>query len=385
MITSKTLKIFKNTILVFIMSIILFMPTMLMADELGDLIREQDQLEAEIRRNRAIIDKKGEAIKNLKNQISIVDAQIAETRASLDLTYTQIEITEKEIESLENQIIDQRNKLEEQKNILWAGIGVLYKEKDTSLIETILSSEKFSDVMNRSFYLSSIEDQVIDSMDEITTIRNKLADNKKDLELKQSDLVILAQKQETEKNNLYLDQQAKNTILAQTLGEQSNYGNLVSNLQKQSGKLSQDIYDLRVKLGGGEDTNTGGSGGYPYTQIHAVDPWLFLTRECTSYAAWYWNVKLGKSWYNTRPGSGSAWNWPALAHDQGYSVSSTARVGAIVSWGLGPGMPYGHVAIVQSVNNNGTIDLSEYNWVQYSYSYRSNVNPQAYGTPRYIY
>lgn len=389
---SKISKIFKNTILVFIAGIILFMPTMLIASELDDLLREQDQLEAEIRRNQAIVDQTGKSIKNLENQLAVVDAQIAKSQASLSLTYTQIEITEKEISSLENQITDQQNKLDEQKDILWAGMMVLYKEKDTSMIETILSSENFSDVVNRNFYLNSIEDQVVESMDEITEIRDKLAQNKKDLELKQADLIILAQKQETEKNNLRLDQQAKNTILTQTQGEQANYKNFLSKLQSQATKLSQDIYDLRKKMGGDEGSQSGGTGGYPYANVsdtvcsYSADPWKFCYRQCTSYAAWYWNAKLGKSWHNTRPGSGSAWNWPALAYDQSYSVSSTPRIGAIVSWGKAAGMPYGHVAIVRSVNSNSTIDVSEYNWTTpVGYGYRTNVNPYTYGTPRYIY
>ncbi|MFC1656910.1 CHAP domain-containing protein, partial [Patescibacteria group bacterium] len=368
MILTKISKTLQNITLVLVTGIILFMPAMVIADSLDDLLREQDQLEAEIRRNQAIIDQTGESIKDLENQIAVVNAQIAETQASLSLTYTQIKITEKEIESLEKQIIDQENKLGEQKNILWAGIDVLYKEKDTSLMETILSSENFSDVMNRNFYLSSIEDQVIEAMDEIIALKNKLAENKKDMELKQADLSILAQKQETEKNNLRLDQNAKNTILAQTLGEQSNYKNYLSKLRGEASKLSQDIYDLRREMGGDEGNQSGGTGGYPYASVsdtvcsYSADPWGFCYRQCTSYAAWYWNAKLNKSWHNTRPGSGSAWNWPNLAYDQSYSVSSIPRVGAIVSWGKASGMPYGHVAIVRSVNSNNTIDLSEYNW-----------------------
>ncbi|MFH1749332.1 MAG: CHAP domain-containing protein [bacterium] len=386
---SKTLKIFKNTILVFIAGIILFMPVMLVADELDDLLREQDQLEAEIRRNQAVIDQAGESIKSLENQITIVDAQIAETQASLSLTYTQIEITEKEITSLEVQITDQENKLDEQKNILWAGISVLYKEKDTSMIETILSSENFSDVTNRNFYLSSIEDQVIEAMDEITEIRNKLAQNKKDMEVKQTDLIILAQKQETEKNNLRLDQQSKDNLLAETQGQQANYQSYVNKLRGEAAKISQDIYDLRRKEGGDYE---GGTGGYPYANATDTgcnqywDPWGFCFRHCTSYAAWYWNEKLNKSWYNQSGMSGHAYNWPALAYRQGYSVSSTPQIGAIVSWPAGPlASQWGHVAIVEAVNSTNSIIVSEYNWIPPLGYGKRTINPWSRGTPRYIY
>lgn len=128
-----------------------------------------------------------------------------------------------------------------------------------------------------------------------------------------------------------------------------------------------------------------GGSGYPFGGIDQPDPWGFLTRECTSYAAWYWNSVLGKDFINTRPGSGSAYNWPALARDQGYSVSSNPRINAIISWQQSASMPYGHVAIVERVNSDGTIDVSEFNWRPYVYTYRSGVNPSRYGSYSYIY
>jgi surface antigen len=99
----------------------------------------------------------------------------------------------------------------------------------------------------------------------------------------------------------------------------------------------------------------------------------------------------GKHWINTRPGSGSAYNWPALAGDpqNGYSVSSTPRVGAIISWNrpMYPNDQWGHVAIVEGVNSDGTIDISEYNYL-YSerFSRRLGVNPADEGVSySYIY
>jgi surface antigen len=39
---------------------------------------------------------------------------------------------------------------------------------------------------------------------------------------------------------------------------------------------------------------------------------------------------------------------------------------------------YGHVAIVEAVNGDGTVAISEYNWVPYKYSFRAVVNPYNY-------
>jgi surface antigen len=74
-----------------------------------------------------------------------------------------------------------------------------------------------------------------------------------------------------------------------------------------------------------------------------------------------------------------------LAGLNGVSVHSSPKIGGIISWQKSSLMPYGHVAIVEGINADGTIDLSEMNWTPYAYSYRKNVSPGYYGSFSYIY
>lgn len=97
----------------------------------------------------------------------------------------------------------------------------------------------------------------------------------------------------------------------------------------------------------------------------------FLASQCTSYASWYWTNVLGKKFVD-EGGNGNAKNWPDLAKEQGYTTSSTPQAGDIVSW---PNMgQYGHVAIVQGVNPDGTINVSEMNYVPDKYTVRNSVS-----------
>lgn len=58
---------------------------------------------------------------------------------------------------------------------------------------------------------------------------------------------------------------------------------------------------------------------------------------------------------------GNAATWASFARGSGYEVNSTPRVGSIMqdSWSAGG---YGHVAIVESVNADGSIVISEMNY-----------------------
>lgn len=113
---------------------------------------------------------------------------------------------------------------------------------------------------------------------------------------------------------------------------------------------------------------------YPYpTASHCgcqADPWSFYKRQCTSYVAWKIN-ELGYSFSNgmTGPNGSTGWfgnanNWDNNALSIGFVVNSTPVVGSIAVWEANSGGAggSGHVAFVQNVNSNGTVDISEYNW-----------------------
>lgn len=105
---------------------------------------------------------------------------------------------------------------------------------------------------------------------------------------------------------------------------------------------------------------------------------LYTDGQCTYYA-FNRRAELGKP-------IGSLWgnasNWAASASQAGFNVNNTPEVGAIFQ--SAPGQngtgAYGHVGVVESVNPNGTLTVSEMNWnggVNVK-SYRTIYNPGSY-------
>lgn len=136
------------------------------------------------------------------------------------------------------------------------------------------------------------------------------------------------------------------------------------------------------------------NGGYPsylqkcYVDANAfsygIDPWGYGCRQCVSYAAWKVLQKTGKPamyW-------GNAKDWPASAKRAGYKTGSSPKAKSV---GVMKSGPYGHVVWVESINKNGTINISQYNyWLAGTsnggwgwYSEFKNVSPRAYDV--YIY
>lgn len=91
----------------------------------------------------------------------------------------------------------------------------------------------------------------------------------------------------------------------------------------------------------------------------AVDRWGMYLCNCTSYVAWALHANGQRTGWFIR-GSMDAWNWPNVARRRGLRVDHTPRAGAVAAW---PelGRPFGHVAYVTRVRDDGTFDVAEYN------------------------
>jgi hypothetical protein len=136
------------------------------------------------------------------------------------------------------------------------------------------------------------------------------------------------------------------------------------------------------------------NGGYPgYLQncfvdanalSYGFDPWGYGCRQCVSYTAWKVLQKTGRApmyW-------GNAKDWPNSARRVGYRTGKQPREQSVAVMTTGP---YGHVAWVESINPNGTLNISQYNyWLPNKpnggwgwYSEFSGVSPSTY--QEYIY
>lgn len=93
-----------------------------------------------------------------------------------------------------------------------------------------------------------------------------------------------------------------------------------------------------------------------------LSPLGYYYRECVDFVAFRLNRdagSIGEPWKYTwtNLASGSAWYWRRAWINNGWTVSSAPRVGA-VAW-----FPYNHVAYVKDIFSDGTILIEEYNWM----------------------
>ncbi len=148
--------------------------------------------------------------------------------------------------------------------------------------------------------------------------------------------------------------------------------------------------------------------GYPYKNGSicqtdgtgcVIDSWSFYQRQCTSYAAWrvntnhnsnsfFVNTMFGSSDFN-RFSDGGHWDNAvenATQSSTKFYVDTVPAVGSIAVWdpnstvgGVHSIGIHGHVAYVESVNTDGSVNVSEYNYNGDSnYGTRSNTRANHY-------
>ncbi len=377
----------KKPLLKIVAFLVLFsVPTQFVsAASLSDLLKQRDQLNQQLENAQSAVDNKAQEAKSLSGQIKNLDSDIATTEQKINQTGNEISQTSQSIEQLNVTIQQKNEELIAMKKKLNNALVEVYRFSSRSNLQLLLGQDTLGASSNEIKYVEAVEIQVKTLYTQIESAKAQVEKQKADQENKRKELSDLRDRQESYKKGVEYQKSQKDKLLGMTIQQKQSYEAQVAKLKTEITHISNDIYVQRQKSRGREVLSGGGS-GYPYTSIDEPDAWGFLTRECTSYAAWYLNVIAGKDFVNTRPGSGSAYNWPNLARDQGLSVSSTPRKGAAISWAAGSlTSAWGHVAIVEAVNGDGTIDISEYNWIRYSYSYRKNVNPGDYGSYSYIY
>lgn len=329
--------------------------------EAGALAQQADTLEREVSR--------------LNNEKAAIQAQVDISQAKYDKLVEEIAINEQKI--LDN------------KASLGEILADLYVDDEVSPIEMLASSQNIGDFINKQEYRSAVRDQLTETINEIKTLKELLETQKVQVEN------VLAD-QKNQRNALASKEAEQQTLLNQTRGSEAAYRNLATQADAEKDRLQraqQAAIEAAIRAAGGGGNAVAGDpnkGGYPANLANSnyynpvVDPWGMYSRQCVSYTAWKVYQKNGYMPY--WGGFGNAKQWPGNARNAGIPVSTVPRVGAV---GVIMAGQYGHTVFVESINSNGTLNISQYNyfnaggagWGHYSEMY--GVSPAAYDY--YIY
>ncbi len=338
---------------VFAISTFLYVPQV-RADRFQDQINALNAQNAE---KAAAKNELGAEASNITEVINRLQGEINALQARISANEAKVADLKVQIQAAEDELAHQRVMLGEQ-------IRAMYLEGDITTMEMLATSKDFSEFFDKQQYRESVNAKIKTTLDKITKLKADLDTQKADVERLLAEQQVLQQQlagQRAENARLLAMNQAEQGALNAEM--QANSGH-IAELRKQQAAENARLFSSR----GGSIRNVPDTSGYPWANYRAgtwshggscnygddIDPWGMCYRQCVSYAAWKVNRVHGYDinfW-------GDAKNWDNRALAAGLAVDGSPRAGDIAVSDAGA---WGHVMYVESVNGNGTINISQYN------------------------
>lgn len=300
--------------------------------------------------------------------INVLQSQISNIQ-------TAIGVNQAKQAQLQQQIAAAVAELNKEKKVLGEDIKAMYLDGQTSTLEMLASSKDLSDFVNKEEYRSSVSDKLKVTLDTVTALKHQLQGQKEQVDQ-------LVQDQQNQQDQLNATRQQQQQLLSYNQQQQTQYTSQIqaNNAQIASLRAQQAIENAKlfrgatVVSGGACDTAHGDT--YPVQwcaapQDSTLDSWGMFNRECVSYTAWkvYESGRHMPYW----GGFGNANQWDNNARAAGIPVDTHPRTGDVA---IKDSLPFGHSMYVESVNGDGTINISQYNQqLDGRFSRAYNVSP----------
>lgn len=327
-------------------------------DQINALQQQVNQYKAQADTLQAKIGTLQDAVNGLENQKKAVQ--------------TQIDLNQAKYDQLQQQIQDTQVKITDNKAALGTTLANLYVGDTISPLEMLASSKNIGDYVDKQTYQSSIKDTLTKTIATIKTLKTQLDASQKSV------AAVLAD-QTVQRNSLVSAEQAQQSLLNQTKGDEAQYQSLIGTAQQNLvavaaqqraaiAALTHNGQNSSGSVGSFQFRNYSGNqgcggGGYPYcgSQDSYTDPWALYNRECVSYAAWAAVNRFGKH-VESFNGAGNAYEWPSSVLHMGANVDNTPEVGSIAITPQESFTPDGHAMVVEAVLGDGWVHVSQYNF-----------------------
>lgn len=215
--------------------------------------RKLDQLNLQIRSYTSQIENARNKSNTLKNEVVIYEKQIASTELQIQAKQTQIEDTATLIKELGLQIAQRTKEIEDKRKVLAQLLVELNEYDNDYLLKTTVGSQNLSEFLDQIQYTSNYQDRIYQLVQQIKTIKTKLEQQQKELEIQLKNLTELKAQLELTQNSLELQRNQKQALLNQTKGLEKNFQKLLAVSKDEEDKIQKEIENLdaqiRAKLG----------------------------------------------------------------------------------------------------------------------------------------
>lgn len=314
-------------------------------EQINQLQGEVSSYQAEAGRLRAESNTLQNAVNSLNAQKMAIQAQIDLSQARYDRLKADIEVNER--------------KLERQKKTINKTVAQIYANGSTTPIEMIASSKNVGEYVSAQSVRGSVQNQLKEAMDNVKKLKAELVKQRIEVEK------ILVD-QTAQRNELAAKEAEQVSLLAETQGQEAAYQSMIGQKNSQISNLRAEQAAANARFIGSAGSGPACGGGYPRQWCNTpmdtiVDNWGMYNRECVSYTAFRVAASGRHMPYWGGAGNANQWDENARSPESqrlGITVDYSPRAGDVAISNAGY---YGHAMYVESVNGDGSINISQYN------------------------
>lgn len=308
----------------------------------------------------AAVQAEAEANKNAANASSTAtayEAKVADLKVQIAQKNTEIAETEAQVDELQTEIVKTTAELTENREALAEILVNMHFESDSEPIYVLAGSESISDLAEKQAREEVAKDQ-------ISATAKKIKEAKEKLESDKSKVETLLKKQEEDKQELESTKAEQQSLVEKYQNDAAAYEEVAKAAQEAQRAAEKAEQEAHPELYRGTASSYTGANTYPWQADCPARQDLYLTYwdghiiggyacECVSYAGWkaYEAYGVVAAW-------GNASTWASGAQAAGYRVDRSPAAGTIGQTSSGY---YGHVFWVESVNGDGSLNVTEYN------------------------
>lgn len=306
----------------------------------------------------AAVEKEKEANKNAATAAStanLYQAKVSEMSAEIARKESEIIQTTMDIKALKGEIAKTEMKLLEEQEALAELLINMHFESDAEPIKILAGATSISDLAEKAAREEVVKEQISASAAAVRRAKEKLEADKAEVE-------ALLEQQEAAKVAMTEKRTEQQRLVEKFENDAEAYeaeAKAAQEAQRAAEKAEQEAHPERYR-----GTAYSGANTYPWQGDCPDKQDFYMTYqdgyalggyvcECVSYTGWkaYEFYGLYLSW-------GNAYSWDDAARAAGYVVDHNPEPNTI---GQVDGYPYGHVFWVESVNEDGSINVTEYN------------------------
>jgi murein DD-endopeptidase MepM/ murein hydrolase activator NlpD len=221
-------------------------------DELRSRIENRSsdikQIEQEIKQYEEQVSKASKEAQTLKGAIKVLDSSKKKVSAEINLTEKNIETAEETIARLSAELSEREALIIVQTEALAEAVRNMRTSDDTSLIETVLSKQTFTDVWNDAESLNTFQGAVRENLIGLKELQVRLAEDKTESEKKKQELAAYQRELDGRKRAAEYAAKEKIVLLTQTQNKEAEYKKLLNEKLAKKRAFEEELKQIESQL-----------------------------------------------------------------------------------------------------------------------------------------